>query len=118
MRNWKLQLVAETMIYLIFAICLEIAIEYPCLTFHHGKDAGLFSELEFLILITLTSSILWFRKHLLYLIGMMMVSPLIIIFSYLVWFFIFDDGGIGFLIIYITFLTILKFSYVTRLEIE
>ena len=118
MRNWKLQLVAETMIYLIFAKCLEIAIGYPCLTFHHGKDAGLYSELEFLILITLTSSILWFRKHSLYLIGMLMVSPLIIIFSYLVWFFIFDDGGIGFLIIYITFLTILNIFTLRKLVIH
>lgn len=108
MRNRKLQLVAETVLYLISAICLEIAIEYPYLSLHNGKDGGLFIELVYLFSITFTSSILWFRKSIIQLISIWIVSPLFIFFSYFAWFFILQDGGIGFLVIYIILLTILK----------
>ena len=118
MRNWKLQLVAETVLYLILAICLEIAIEYPYLSLHNGKDGGLFSELVYLFSITFTSSILWFRKSIIQLISIWIVSPLFIIFSYLAWFFILQDGGIGFLVIYIILLTILKIVTIQKLVIH
>lgn len=118
MRNRKLRLVAETVSYLIFAICLEMAIEHPNISLHYGKDGGLFSELAYLFSITFTSSILWFRKSIIQLISIWIVSPIIIIFSYLVWFFILQDSGIGFLVIYIILLTILKIVTLQKLVID
>ncbi len=118
MRNRKLRLVVETVLYLIFAICLEMAIEHPNISLHYGKDGGLFSELVYLFSITFTSSILWFRKSIFQLISIWIVSPIIIIFSYLVWFFILQDSGIGFLVIYIILLTILKIVTLQKLVID
>ncbi len=108
----------ETLVYLLLAIYLEYLIAYPYMFLHKAKDGGLFSEVLFLLIITFVSALIWFRMKIIFIIITIILSPILIVVSYLLWFYLLNDEGIGFLIIYLLIVLIYKFIIYSMFRIS
>jgi hypothetical protein len=85
---------------------------------HKAKDGGLFSEVLFLLIITFVSALIWFRMKIIFIIITIILSPILIVGSYLLWFYLLNDEGIGFLIIYLLIVLIYKFIIYSMFRIS
>ena len=115
MKHWKSWLGIETLVYVLSAYYLEYLISKPMMSLHQGKDGGLMSELYFLVIVTLVSTVLWYRKQLVVLASTLLLSPFVLVISYFLWFYFMPDEGIGFLLVYICMLTVSK-MFIQRLR--
>lgn len=112
--HWKWWLGIETLVYVLVAYFLEYLISKPIMCLHQGKDGGLMSELYFLVFITLVSTVFWFRKHWDAFTSALLLAPFLFAFSYFSWFYLLPDDGVGFLLVYLCVLTVIKLLIYTR----
>lgn len=111
----KLLIGLETIVYVSLAFLLEYLIDYPWMALHHGKDGGLISEVEFMLIITLFSMFFSYRNHIAVLIISWVFSPVIMLFSFLIWGYLLDVSGIGLLLLYIVLMLLYKLFIVPKL---
>jgi hypothetical protein len=118
MMNWKWWLGIETLVYVLCAYFLEYLISKPIMSLQQGKDGGLMSELYFLVIVTLVSTVLWYRKQLVVLASTLLLMPFVLAISYFLWIYLLPDGGIGFLLVYLCVLTVSKLLIYPRMIVK